>query len=141
MRYFFSIIVVSTFLFTGISPLWGEVVFIVNPSSTIEGADRTLIKEIFLGQIVKWSDSSDVSFVLLGEDEATHKEFVREYLKRNPTQFKNHWKKMLFSGKGKIPKMLPPEKVVEFVATTKGAIGYIGKDADLSTVKILNVAQ
>lgn len=140
MRYNRIAIVLLTCMFLGFSPLWGEVVFIVHPSSTIESADKKMIKEIFLGKIVQWTDKSDVHFVV-NKNPDLHKEFVREYLKRNPTQFKNYWKKMLFSGKGQIPKKLSPDEVVTFVAATEGAIGYVGKDADISTVKILNAAQ
>lgn len=82
MRYFLGIIV-WIFLAAGGSPSWAEVVFIVNPSSTIQEADRTLIKEIFLGKIIKWPDGSDVSFVLSDKPD-THGEFVRTYLRRNP---------------------------------------------------------
>ena len=142
MRYFLGISVVWIFLAAGVSALWAEVIFIVNPSSTIQEADRTLIKEIFLGKITKWPDGSDVNFVLSDEPD-THREFVRTYLRRNPGQFKNHWAKMLFSGKGRAPRTYSPKSVIKFVAETKGAIGYVDtdKDADLSTVKILNVAQ
>ena len=140
MRYHIFVAAFIAFMLLGSKPLCADVVFIVHPSSQIKSVDKKMIKDIFLGNIIKWPDNTDVSFVLTN-DPGLHKSFLRQYLKRNSTQFMNYWRQMLFSGKGRVPKALSQTEVLQFVAAHEGAVGYVKESADLSKVKILPVSQ
>ncbi|MBN2064617.1 MAG: hypothetical protein JW745_07420, partial [Sedimentisphaerales bacterium] len=57
------------------------------------------------------------------------------------SQFINSWKKLVFSGKSKMPKDFATEKeMVEYIAKTSGAIGYVhvntSKDGSIMTEKV-----
>ena len=91
--------------------------------------DTSLVKDdvanIFLGKKSTFSDKSNIVIVTLAKGQ-THENFLKTYLNKTPSQFANYWKKQVFTGKAKAPKSFKTEKeLVEFVAKTKGAIGYI----------------
>lgn len=101
--------------------------------------DAKLLKDdvanIFLGKKSTFSDKSKIVFVTLAKGK-THENFLKTYLSKTPSQFANYWKKQVFTGKAKAPKAFKTEKeLVDFVAKTKGAIGYISpataKDAKI----------
>ncbi len=93
------------------------------------------VANIFLGKKTTFSDKSKIVFVTLAKSK-THEGFLKTCLNKTPSQFANYWKKQVFTGKAKAPKAFKTEKeLVDFVAKTKGAIGYISpataKDAEI----------
>jgi ABC-type phosphate transport system substrate-binding protein len=67
-------------------------------------------------------------------------EFLSLYIGKTDSGFRAGWRSILFSGQGAMPKTLDSEAaVVEYVARTPGAIGYIGRAAPHEGVKILIV--
>ena len=53
-------------------------------------------------------------------------------------QIKAHWSRLLFSGKGKPPKVLDNDAAVKkWVAEHPKALGYINSSADDASVKVL----
>lgn len=121
-------------------PLWGKVVFIVNPSSKIVSIDKKMIRDIFFGKIMQWPGGKEIRFILL-DDPQVHKDFLKYYIKKNPNQFRDYWKRMLYAGKGLLPQTLKKEDVISFVASHEGAIGYVGEEPVTKNVKILKVRQ
>ena len=56
----------------------------------------------------------------------THEAFLKKYVKKTPSQYRNYWKVRVFSGTGGVPRSVDTEKkLIAYVARTKGAIGYI----------------
>lgn len=105
---------------------------------TLSGVD---IKNIFLGKKTTWSSGSKITFVTLKSGN-THKDVLRTYLKRNPGQFKNHWKQMLFTGKGVIPKSFTTdEEVVSYISQNENAIGYVSKTVTADGIKIISISK
>ncbi len=101
------------------------------------------VANIFLGKKSTYSDKSKIVIVTLKEG-AAHTGFLKTYLGKTPAQFKNYWKKLVFTGKAKQPKSFKTEKeLVEYVGKTKGAIGYISlaasKDAKVMQDKVKTI--
>lgn len=117
----------------------GEVLIIANPSVASEPLDSVTIKEIFLGDIVKWENNERIIVVISGKPEM-HKAFLKKYIKRTETQFQNVWRRNMYSGKGMLPiKVGSIDGLVEYVSKTNGAIGYISSDRPPpNSVKILS---
>ncbi len=91
------------------------------------------VASIFLGKKTTYSDKSKVVLATLKEG-TPHTGFLKTYLGKTPSQFKNYWKKLVFTGKAKQPKAFKTEKeLVEYVGKTKGAIGYISLAASKDT--------
>ncbi len=117
---------------------FAEVVIIANKNVSEDSISKEAVKKIFLGKTVKWDDKSSISFVVLKED--VHKAFLKEYIKRSTSQYKNHWKMMVFTGKGRKPRAFDTEKdLVRYVAETEGAVGYVNKGTEIMNVKTINV--
>ena len=97
------------------------------------------LKEIFLGKKVQWTDNTKIRFVTL-KDSGPHKTFLRTYINKSVQQYSNYWRKMVFTGKGKIPKSFATNAaMIEYVSGTSGAIGYIGSSTKPANVNTINV--
>jgi len=117
---------------------FADVTVIANKNISENSLSNSEIKKISLGRIVKWADNTPVHFVTLEGD--VHQKFLKTYIKRSTSQYKNHWRKMIFTGKGCKPKCFKTEAaLIRYVSKTDGAIGYIGRRTGAKNVKILEV--
>lgn len=118
--------------------LAGDVVVIVNPSVTETSLSKKDVCNIYLGKKTYWKDGRRIKYVVLRGD--THAIFLKSYVGKTEAQFSTFWKKQVFTGKGSPPKELDSDQaMVEFVAQTANAIGYVSGDADVSKVKTITV--
>ncbi len=98
---------------------------------------RDDVKKIYSGKKTKWGNNETIVVTVLDGSDA-HKAFLKEFVKKSPTQFKLTWKKMMFTGKGTPPKKFKDMKsLVEFVEKTDGAIGYITPDMKSDGIKVI----
>ncbi|GBC62013.1 hypothetical protein DENIS_2976 [Desulfonema ishimotonii] len=115
-----------------------DLLIIANKDVPVDELKRADLESIFLGQKVKWGDGSKITFVLLRTE--SHETFLRENLRSTPAQYRQYWKKMIFTGKARAPKAFrSPEKLVEYIAGTSGTIGYIPSETYNDNVKIISV--
>ncbi|MCD4820192.1 MAG: hypothetical protein K8S23_16035 [Candidatus Cloacimonetes bacterium] len=113
-----------------------SVTIIANISVQENSISAKNLKKIYLGKKTTWEDKSKIFFVIC-EDTELHKSFLK-IIKKTPSQFSNHWKKQIFTGKGKAPlKFETKEALIEYIATTDGAIGYILGSCEADNVKTL----
>ena len=116
-----------------------DVLIIANKDVTETTLTKEDIQDIFLGKKVQWKDNSKIRFVTLKEGNL-HKKFLRTYINRSATQYENHWRRMLFTGRGEKPKEFKsPEALIAYVTNTDGAIGYIGANTPVKNVIAINV--
>lgn len=102
-----------------------DVLIITNPDTHISSLKKKEIKDIFTGKRTRWNGSEKVIIATLKNSEV-HEEFLRQFVKKTPSQFKNFWRRKVFTGEGKMPKTFKSEaRLIDFVASTKGAVGYI----------------
>lgn len=115
-----------------------DIIVVANPSVPTDTLAQDEIQSIFLGEIVKWSNNQMITVVTL-QDEEMHERFLEKYIRRTPFQFNNVWRRILFTGKGKPPeKMKSQEELLEYVAKTAGAIGYVSSGLiGTKTVKVV----
>ena len=114
------------------------VVVIANKSVSDTTLTKSDLSNIYLGKKSAWSDGSKINFVVLAGN--THAAFLKDYIGRTESQFNTFWKKQIFTGKGSPPKELNSDQaMVDFVAQTAGAIGYVSAGADVSKVKIITI--
>ena len=79
-----------------------------------------------------------VLVILEGGD--AHDKFVKKFAGKTAKQFQNFWRKMVFSGKGKMPQAFASEAdLAAFVAGNPGAIGYVAKGAAIDGAKEIKV--
>lgn len=124
-------------LFTGLAS--AETVIVCNPGVQETEIPQKELQKVFLGKMTKWSDNSKINIVVL-KDTDQHKLFLKSYIHRTHSQWKSHWKKMVFTGKGVKPKQFDDTGIyLAYIASTPGAVGYIDAGLANDTVKILNI--
>ena len=112
---------------------------IVNADHSVDAIAEKQLKKMLLGKTKSWDDGTSVIIVLL-EGGKTHDKFVKKYAGKTSKQFQNFWRKMVFSGKGKMPQSFATEEeLVAFVAGNPGAVGYITKGAASDGAKELKI--
>ena len=93
------------------------------------------VKDIFLGDKTTWSNGRHVVVVTL-KSGAVHDEFLEAYVKKQAVTFSRYWKRLLMTGKSSIPISFETEnELLDYVAKTDGAIGYISPALFNDTVK------
>ncbi|MCV2883538.1 substrate-binding domain-containing protein [Aestuariibacter sp. AA17] len=114
-----------------------QVAVIVHPSNSSE-LDEGTIKKIFLGKTTKFNDGK-IALPLNGaKDSAPREYFNNTVLGRTTNQVNSYWSKLVFTGKGEMPKEVDSDaEVVSTVAANQGAIGYVDPSAVNDSVKVV----
>ncbi len=117
----------------------GDVIIIANKSVHESSLSSKEIKNIFLGRKTQWSNNKKIIFVTLKGVEV-HGIFLKEYTGKTPFQYINYWRKQVFTGKGRPPKSFKTESsLVDYVANTEGAIGYVSPGLNKDIVKTVRI--
>jgi len=116
----------------------GDIMVIGNKDVPVSELSINEIRSIFLGEKVKWNNDQAITFVILKTD--LHDAFLKEYVGNTASQYRNYWRKMVFTGKSKSPKSFnTPEELIGYISDTRGAIGYIPSEAYQDKVKTISV--
>jgi len=116
-----------------------QIVVIANPSVNQTDVSRADLRDIFTGASSSLKGGAAVTPVLL-KDGAVNDAMLALYVGKSDSAFRASWRSLLFSGQGVMPRTVDSEAaMVEYVARTPGAIGYIGKSAPHEGVKTLAV--
>jgi hypothetical protein len=116
-----------------------EIKIIVNPNVDGSEISRDDLSRIFLMTKTSLRGAAHVQPVL-EKGGMAHEVFLKEYIGRTDAAMMTCYRSLMFSGKASIPKSFETDsEVAEYVAKTKGAIGYVGSTASTTGVKILKV--
>jgi ABC-type phosphate transport system substrate-binding protein len=115
-----------------------DIQIIANKGVSESTVSKDQLKRIYLGKMSRWSNGDKVDFCLVKTDIV--EEFTDQYLGYSANNYVKYWKKLVFTGKGSMPPFYDKaEDVVNFVANTKGAVGFVPAGVNTDSVKILNV--
>ena len=118
---------------------WADILIIANQNVSETTVTTKDLQEIFLGKRVQWKDSSAIHPVTV-KDSKFHKAFLRHYVNRSSAKWNAHWKRMVFTGNGTPPKQFATQQeLLDYVANTAGAIGYIDSETPVEKVAIIEV--
>jgi hypothetical protein len=111
---------------------------IANPSVKAADVSKSDLRDVFTGASSSF-DGAHVVPVLL-KSGAAHEAFLSEYVGKSDSALVATWRNLVFSGQASMPKSVDSDAaMVEYVAHTPGAIGYIGKTSPHEGVKVLTV--
>ena len=114
-----------------------QVAIIANPSVKEYTIERPVVVKLYTLADVKWSDGSSVALFDLKPDHPVRAKML-EYIGKEPLELRRIWLKAVASGAAKAPEALnTEEEVVEKVAATPGAIGYVSAAKVGKGVKVL----
>jgi len=112
---------------------------IANNSVKASDVSKSDLRDVFTGASASLADGSRVVPVLL-KSGWTHEAFLSEYVGKTGAALAATWRSLVFSGQRSMPKSVDSDAaMVEYVAKTPGAIGYIGKASPHEGVKVLTV--
>jgi ABC-type phosphate transport system substrate-binding protein len=116
-----------------------QVLVIANSGVRADEVSKAELRDVFTGASSSFRGASQVVPVLLKQG-TVNADFLDEYVGKSDSAFRASWRSLLFSGQGVLPKTLDSDAaVVEYVAHTPGAIGYIGRTSPHDGVKTLIV--
>lgn len=131
------LIAASASIFAG--KVQAQVLVIANPSVKAAEISKSDLRDVFTGAATSLKDGSRVVPILLKAG-TTNEEFLQVYIGKSDSAYRAGWRSLVFSGQGSMPKSADGDAaVVEFVAHSAGAIGYIGKSSPHEGVKVLTV--
>jgi ABC-type phosphate transport system substrate-binding protein len=137
IRIFAFLIVFAALL--GTTPSSAQVLVIANPSVRAASVSKNDLRDVFTGISTSLSDGSRVMPILLKAG-PVHESFLSAFIGKNDAAFRASWRSLVFSGQSSMPKSIDSEAaLVEYVAHTPGAIGYIGRSVPHEGVKVLVV--
>jgi hypothetical protein len=114
-----------------------DVVLIANMDVQISEIKDADLRAIFRGEKTRFADGSHAVPVTLKGGPA-HEVFLKNYVGEGPEEFRSQWRKVVFTGQGAMPKAFDSESaLIEYVAATPGAVGYVSRILSQNRVKLL----
>jgi ABC-type phosphate transport system substrate-binding protein len=113
------------------------VAVIVHPDNTNK-LDESQVRNIYLGKTKVFPDGSEVLPVEYDTGIPARDVFIKSVLKKDEANLNSYWARMIFSSKGKPPKVLNnPTEMKRLIAANKNSIGYIDAAEVDSSVRVL----
>ena len=132
MKNFTQAIVLTATLTITTVPSFAEVVIVVNPKNAAPQMSTEQASQYFLGK------STTLTPIDQSEGSAIRGEFYKKLADKEASQVKAIWSKLVFTGKGTLPKEVgSSDAVKKAIASDVNGIGYIEKSAVDSTVKVV----
>jgi hypothetical protein len=111
---------------------------IANPSLTASSVSAAELKAVFL--MTKTSLNGSRVEPVLEKGGTTHDAFLTRYLGKTDAALGIYYRSLVFTGKAFMPKTLESDaEVAEYVAKTKGAVGYVKSDTGAPGAKEITV--
>jgi hypothetical protein len=111
---------------------------VANPSVKASDISIDDLKGVFLATRISLPDGSQVTPVL-AKAGAAHEAFLKD-LGKTGSALSTYYRSLVFTGKGAMPKICGSDaEVIEYVAKTKGAIGYVSAEAKAPGTKTLGL--
>ena len=116
-----------------------QVLVVANPGIAPSAVSRDQLRDVFTGAASGIKGAAQVTPALLKQGPA-HDDFLATYIGKSDTAFRAAWRSLLFSGQAMLPRTMDSDaEMVEYVAHTPGAIGYIAQTSPHPGTKILAV--
>lgn len=114
---------------------------VVNPSLAGEQDIKlNALRAIFSMRLRTWPDGTPVRVFVLDDDKDLHVKFAKKRLDIYPHQLRYSWDRLVYSGTGQAPTKVSSEKeMLEKVAATPGAIGYLPENLINDKVHVLSI--
>ncbi|OYY93117.1 MAG: hypothetical protein B7Y41_13115 [Hydrogenophilales bacterium 28-61-23] len=113
---------------------------IANSSVGVNSLSLASARSIFGMRQVKWPDDKHIQVFVLADTHPTHIALCKERLNLFPYQLRQSWDRLVYAGMAQAPiEVANEEELVNKVATTPGAIGYVRKVKTNDAIKIIAI--
>jgi len=132
------LLLVLTLMPVGGAALAAEI--IANRSVTPNALSLAAARSIFGMRQVKWPDGTPIKVFVLPDQHPAHAALCKERLNLFPYQLRQSWDRLVYSGMAQAPyEASSEEELINMVASTPGAIGYVRKAKVNDAVKKLSL--
>ena len=112
-------------------------IVIANESVAASSLEAGALKDIYTGKTMYWEGGAAIVIVVAGDKTDAA---LQDASGMGASQFKTHWQRLGFSGRGQPPKKTDDaEKAVALVSSTKGAVAIVPAGTDLKGVKKIDI--
>lgn len=113
---------------------------IAHSSVTTSRLSLVQAKALFSMRQTRWPDGKRAWVFVLPDAHPVHSAFSKEILNLYPYQLRQTWDRQVYSGTGQAPmEVATEEEMLERVASTPGAIGYLRKAYPHDPVRVITV--
>jgi|GEM_PF-1042613 len=146
MRRLITSILIFVILLTAVNVFAGEnksvkkleFYIIANKSIEFDAVNYSELKDLYLGRNRKIK--GEYILPAMYADSDCFRAFLKKVLSLDKREFDVIWKKAIFTGRGKPPKIFRSmEEIVNYVTVTRNAIGIVDKEYLSENVKVLKV--
>ena len=135
-----SLLVLALVLFSSVMRAQ-DVMIVVSKTSSVSEITEAQLRDIFTGARSQFNNGTRAIPVLL-KGGPVHEVFLHRHVGDTPDEFRVRWRKAVFTGQGSMPKEFPSEAaMLEFIAVTPGAIGYVSRISDPDAVKVVAISR
>jgi ABC-type phosphate transport system substrate-binding protein len=100
---------------------------IANPGVGVDRLSAERVRSYFTMRLRRWPDGTPVRVFVLPDDNPVHRDFSKKILHVLPHQLRRAWDRLVFAGTGQAPTQVETqEEMLNRVAETPGAVGYVG---------------
>lgn len=119
----------------------GELIVVANQSVPDDTLRSKELGNIYYGKRTRWSDGTTLIPVVRKQGKIQD-QFISSVLHKSVGQYESFWKQALFTGEGIPPRAFATEAaLLEYVANTAGALGFVEKLPDSVQVKQLVIIE
>lgn len=122
--------ILIAFVFTlagSVAAAEAEVAVIANPSVPVTHMTSTDLLDVYTGDVREWKDGAPVIVFDLKPRSAIKDAFYK-FLGKSSSRMKSIWMKNMLSGDGRPPQARETEEeILQTIASTPGAIGYVNR--------------
>lgn len=116
-----------------------QIAVIAHPGVAVDSLSKTDLQEYYTLENNKWPDGSLV-YVIEQKNDSEAKDLFYHFIRYKPRELKKMWMRVVLLGEGQTPKVVRSEaEVVERVANTPGAVGYVNATLVTEDVKVLRL--
>jgi len=131
--------IVASLMMTASGWLMADIAVVVHPSYAVTAATAEDLSKLFLAKTDSVSGGEHLSPVDQDENSALRAAFYDKVCGKNQAQMNSYWSRLMFTGEAQPPKVIEggDSAVVEYVAKTKDAVGYVSASAVNAKVKVI----
>jgi ABC-type phosphate transport system substrate-binding protein len=130
------LVVIAILVLCGIEAR-AQIAVIVNKGAGISTATASNVSDIYTLSTKEWKDGAPI-VVFDQKTEGTTRTKFYEFIGKSPIELKKVWMRIQLSGEGKAPTAVSSdEEMVQKVASTAGAIGFVASSKVTGDVKVV----
>lgn len=115
---------------------------IVHVSANVEQLTTSQLRRIYSKRKLRWDNDLPIVVFVLPNQHPLHQKFSLDILHIFPYQLDRIWNKLTYSGIGTAPIVVPtPKELLNAVAHTPGAIGYVDDVDQNAAINIINISK